>query len=569
MKIHLNGKGILLTSVIIIGLVFISSYFSSTHLKGSLNFNDLGSYQKQKYWQYMKDCQILLSNKQFTQYQTCALNSLQKASTTQQQTAYCTDGDGGIDYLKKGKVTTDIYPNGIEDYIQTFDNGKAYLMEGACSPDNRYMYYQKNCKELGQNYNAVDGVCANQLVQFPMQVENDAGTVKSIHLNVGQTYSPSVNNFLRLDAADYTGSPALTLWNKDTKGCRLVDGWINSNISNGNYAYFLDQFMEITKKDATSIDADLYTGNMAYDACNSSSIAQKVRCLAFPKQGRFKIESAHFSRLFDNKNEYDYNNLMLNYLELGFTKLQLLFPVLNNVQPYGSHWKFPLLDTSPQAHSANGETDTAVMINGGSGYGEQKIIDSSTLLTTYANKLLNGNFYYFDFSAELHELTHMLLYPTALLKFPVDGSDSLAEGIANYVQSVGKYYPNDIDPFYATWCGKNKFNNVGFTDLDGLSYSDAFKTGKGIYNAGQCFFKRVQDTCGIGAINDMFKSELDHQYHPFNLYPNIFTTLKNSCSKPNDFNAIMDDFGFDKGWLNKASPMAVPSVVIQTPACNL
>lgn len=160
MKIQLKSKSLFFLGIFVIGFMSIVPYLYSTHLQGSFAFNDLNSYQQQKYWQYMQECQPLLNSKQYVQYRTCALKALQKASATQQLVAaYCTDSDGGIDYLLKGKVTTDIYPNGIEDYTQAFPNGKTYLMEGGCSPDKRYTYYQKNCKELGINYDVVDGAC--------------------------------------------------------------------------------------------------------------------------------------------------------------------------------------------------------------------------------------------------------------------------------------------------------------------------------------------------------------------------------------------------------------------------
>ncbi|MDA1060861.1 MAG: fibronectin type III domain-containing protein [bacterium] len=69
----------------------------------------------------------------------------------------CTDSDG-IDYFKKGTVTSSLYPKGKEDYIQTFDTGKTYVMEGACNDKNNYYYIKKNCAALG-SYEAKDGIC--------------------------------------------------------------------------------------------------------------------------------------------------------------------------------------------------------------------------------------------------------------------------------------------------------------------------------------------------------------------------------------------------------------------------
>lgn len=108
------------------------------------------------------DCIPLLNAQKYTDYRTCALNTLDKASKlVEAKDAWCNDSDGGVDFLKKGVVKTDLKPNGIEDYVYTFGGGGGtYLMEGACSSSNQYMYYQKNCSELGAKYVADVGAGA-------------------------------------------------------------------------------------------------------------------------------------------------------------------------------------------------------------------------------------------------------------------------------------------------------------------------------------------------------------------------------------------------------------------------
>lgn len=106
----------------------------------------------------MQSCQPMLANKQYKQYRACALDALKKAGEVQEMLSFCNDPDG-IDYFKKGKVTSDLYPNGIEDYTYTFSNGKTYVIEGACSSDKKYVVYQKNCKEFGDGFVAMDGMC--------------------------------------------------------------------------------------------------------------------------------------------------------------------------------------------------------------------------------------------------------------------------------------------------------------------------------------------------------------------------------------------------------------------------
>lgn len=136
----------------------------------SAPFDDLTSYQKQKYWQCMKSCKESFANKQYTEYKQCALNCMAEAGNAQEQQASCKDSDG-IDYFSKGIVNTNVYPEGKEDYCKTFSNGKTYLMEGKCSTKNKYIYIQKNCGEFGNKYLCNDGVCLNQVCEVS-EVEN-------------------------------------------------------------------------------------------------------------------------------------------------------------------------------------------------------------------------------------------------------------------------------------------------------------------------------------------------------------------------------------------------------------
>lgn len=128
-------------------------------------FNNLSNYQKQKYWQYMRDCQPLLQAGNNSGYQTCAKDVINKAYNAKESDAWCVNSNTGpVDYFHKGIITSDLYPNGKEDYIYTSPNGKSYLMKGFCSsfPYPHYSYYQKNCAEFGKHYyaDAALGSCA-------------------------------------------------------------------------------------------------------------------------------------------------------------------------------------------------------------------------------------------------------------------------------------------------------------------------------------------------------------------------------------------------------------------------
>src|SRR3989339_1085277 len=127
----MNMKKSFLSLVAVILVLFLSV---STSVVFAKSFSELTNVQKQKYWSIMKnDCVPLLLAKNYSGYRTCASNALETASNYQPNMAWCTDSDNGADFLQKGIVKTDTKPEGVSDYIYTFQDGSIYLMEGMCS----------------------------------------------------------------------------------------------------------------------------------------------------------------------------------------------------------------------------------------------------------------------------------------------------------------------------------------------------------------------------------------------------------------------------------------------------
>ncbi len=184
-----------LLSVLITSLLIVGTMAAAV---SAASFDDLTSYQKQKFWQmWEKDCYQLLVDQKYGDYFTCSTGTMENASKLVEKTAaWCKDSDGGMDYFNKGTVTTDVYPNGIEDYFYTFSNGKSYLIEGACSTDNRYMYYQKRCGEIGANYTNGDGICESVL---NVEVASDT-TARSHFVTAGSEDNVYGRYYFNLDS---------------------------------------------------------------------------------------------------------------------------------------------------------------------------------------------------------------------------------------------------------------------------------------------------------------------------------------------------------------------------------
>lgn len=148
------GKLLLLVALVMILLIGCSSAIAGKA------FSDLSNVQKQFYWKCLDSdgCLTLLKNKQYSPYKACSLNCIEKSGNYTIEQGWCNDSDNGANYLIKGIITTNLNPTGKEDYCYTFPTGKEYLMEGGCK-NNAYMYYQKNCAELGAKFKCGSGAC--------------------------------------------------------------------------------------------------------------------------------------------------------------------------------------------------------------------------------------------------------------------------------------------------------------------------------------------------------------------------------------------------------------------------
>jgi parallel beta-helix repeat protein len=156
------GKYFILIAILLILLVGCGTAIAG---KG---YADFEPEQKQFYWSCIKeDCTDFLKNKQYSEWRSCVYDCIKQAEEvepTPQDELSCEDSDAGLDYENFGTVTDNKNPDGKDDYCYTFSNGKVYLFEGQCK-NNKYSRGQKSCKEIGQTWDCVEGVCVNQVCE--------------------------------------------------------------------------------------------------------------------------------------------------------------------------------------------------------------------------------------------------------------------------------------------------------------------------------------------------------------------------------------------------------------------
>src|SRR3989338_8760886 len=128
---HVNKKrllktfGLLLALIVVVafGLFLIQQYNSKYPAEGIAGkaYSDLTSEQKQVYWGCYKEksCGVLLNeaqkSKNYASYRTCSKDCHAQALSYSPKQDYCQDSDG-IDYFTAGNVTSNLYPQGKEDY---------------------------------------------------------------------------------------------------------------------------------------------------------------------------------------------------------------------------------------------------------------------------------------------------------------------------------------------------------------------------------------------------------------------------------------------------------------------
>lgn len=387
----------------------------------------------------------------------------------------------------------------------------------------------------------------------------NAGDKRSATLNAGGTFQLSNETTLRVEKIQPFGSTfsvIVSVWNKSNNSCRLVGDMLELINVDGQsrYAPVLNWFLELSALNAESATINVYSGNQAFTLCAANN-NYKRPCLAFPHDGYSTISSGIFSRMYQTGKESTYNNLMLNFQLLSLERIYSVFPSLKKSVPFDGAWKFVTADSNvDEADWALDNTALSTIVPGGI---KEKITNDSALRKTYETKLKNKDLN-FEFATDMHEWTHLVFYSTELNNYycRTGKSCELVEGVADYIRYKGLYTQGVAqDAAYAN-CKVDHFEDkVSGSILNGMTYADAFTKGWK-YDAGNCFFKKTEDVCGVAALDNVFAKLLRHTEEPFAAYPSIFKLIQNNCQNPSQFATVMDNFGFSRSLLDETYSLA-------------
>jgi hypothetical protein len=139
-----------------------------------------------------------IKTKNYSMYRACSLNCLNKVESSSEQN-WCLDSDGN-NHFAKGRVTSNKYSSGKEDYCHNLSNGKSYLIEGLCI-NKEYVAQKKYCVELGRGYVCEAGVCLrkNKQVKIAEKTPNLIGIEGTTQSSGSKAQENPVNSVLVIE----------------------------------------------------------------------------------------------------------------------------------------------------------------------------------------------------------------------------------------------------------------------------------------------------------------------------------------------------------------------------------
>lgn len=414
---------------------------------------------------------------------------------------------------------------------------------------------------------------------YTMQNYDNAGTYADNVIGIGDKLVVGDGLNIRIDdikpnvvsysiwGRDYNAEK--TFWGRAKPGvCRLVSasGKFYYNQSGYNFREFTDSFFELKGIDAAvqKVTLTRYTGKAARARCDQIAGNKKdIACSFYPAASHYYVDSVLFRSFFFGTG----NQLPAEYYAQAFGNCLAQYtskiPSLSKIKPIGRPYFQAFMMTADGAMS----TDYERISIGQQLYAAQKVNAGYSF-----NNLKNGACPISE-SAVPHELVHLLFSRTFLQdvydgdaksepnnnpKFP-QGSMSLTEGLAEYLphfitKSSSDWNAQHYSDVRNAYCGKDRLINVDGA-FNGASKSQMLYSeilaGRGFgsnrYQAGYCFYKRIEDECGDAAILDLLGKAVQFD-GSMQAHPTMFGYLADKCGEAK-VKTAMDNFGFDQSLL--------------------
>jgi len=414
-------------------------------------------------------------------------------------------------------------------------------------------YCSQNCKIVSQ-YNKVPYTASGNYIDYEVAVGDKVPIDAQLNIRIDS---------IDIDQSTNYGSRVnYSIWGKDNaNACRLIStsGEFWTELADYKFREFTNAFVELVSVTENKVNLRVHKGRVARSRCEEMAGWKKnVACSFYPTSETYYIQNDKFRIYLNNSHNKEYAHYIIDALSNCHSEITEKISLISSVTPFGDRWQiYP-------------------MIAGGGGFSAdyQRVSIPVDILSYNPSSMKNlfaeikGGVCPFEKSYIAHELTHLLFSNTMLQGVYDDatkaefsdssrpGSMKLAEGLANFIpyyiskenQSSSAGYNYKINN--TSVCGKNSLinhnNKFSGATSEQLQYSEIL-SGKGYksnhYQAGFCFFKRVEDDCGEIALNYLFNQQL--QYNgSIQAQSTIFTQLAQFCGETKIKN-IMSDFGFD------------------------
>ncbi|MBI2572799.1 hypothetical protein HYV86_02990 [Candidatus Woesearchaeota archaeon] len=464
------------------------------------------------------------------------MTKVQKAVATQTVPLRCIKEENKLSLVKNN-------PKWSRDFsLYTCKNDDSYRRE--CSPtQSQYITILDQACTLGCEQNT--GKC-QEYRDYTLRVGEKIPISSQMNLRIEQISDNPIDErdpFVRV-----------SVWGRNNNNaCKLMSSgremWLN--MEDYNYIEFVDSFIEIGEVNDHSVTLRRYINEAAYQRCSEVVRGNKARLACSFYETNPNIENG----LFEVRYRGEEQQARATQFAQGFTncyeKMQQRFENLNTVTPFAPHWRVIPLTPPGNAWSSDYERVSV-----------PHEFDKPVLGPEYDFSVENGNcpLYYAGFTIP-HELTHLLFSNTVLqgpydlmaeFPYPAIGSDSMHEGMAQFMPYfIGKGQPDhqSVEQNAQTLCGRDRLNrqerNQEATE-EQLIYQNILE-GRGYqhnhYDAGFCFYYRIEQDCGEEAIVDLFNQVLEWDGSTQE-HQTIFSVLANSCSEQT-IREIMTDFGIN------------------------
>lgn len=428
--------------------------------------------------------------------------------------------------------------------------------------------YEKKCKNISIKSNKTSFF--NKLKKKPKivpHIQNYAiknwindGNVEDVSLRAGDKLRISDQLNIRIENIDFNRRNDLTvrysIWGRNNNDvCEFISntGELTLN-ADYNFREFTDGFIELISGDRDSVVIRKYTGSQARQRCESiAGWKKRTACSFYPNGHSFYIENEYFKIFFDKNDYLERAAYVADTMKNCLSEIRNKIPGARNVTPYKDKW------------------GVYAQIEGGSSMSaDYERISIPAEILEFPNVPLS------DYTAEIeggrcpismqslpHELVH-LIFSGTILDMPYDdgyarilpleeSADTmyLKEGKSDYMPMyLVKSYPDfeNKDWYYNQQCGERELvNQNDESSPEQRQYSNIL-SGRGYdsnhYAAGYCFFRGVENDCGIDSINYILEQAIERKGSAAGM-PNVFQHLVQVCDR-NRIIDIMDDFGFSQ-----------------------